>query len=221
MSFYPDGETQIPEQTPVPGSRPPEDPHRRRTRVFLRMSVINGVILMAAVLIGFVLPVFDDPGTGVTVVLIAAVLTGIHATVVVLGEQRRTRAEGSGPTTLGGGWSSPPADVGTPTAAGSPYGAVAPAAGSAPAGGFTLAVEDVFSITGRGTVVTGRVGSGEIRVGSRVTVQREGQVIGQTEVTGVEMFRRQTDVASTGDNVGLLLAGVRRDDLRRGDVLTA
>jgi len=193
--------------------------------VFLRMSVINGVILMAAVLIGFVFPVFDDPGTGVTVVLIAAVLTGIHATVVVLGEQRRTRAEGGGATTpgggTGGGWGSTPAGVGAPTAAGSPYGAVAPAVGSAPAGGFTLTVEDVFSITGRGTVVTGRVASGSVRTGAKVTMTREGQVLGQTDVTGIEMFRRLTDEASTGDNVGLLLRGVRREDLRRGDVLTA
>lgn len=236
VSFYPDGETSIPEQTPVPGARPPEDPHRRRTRVFLRMAVINGVVLMAAVLIGFVLPVFEDPDAGVTVVLVAAVLTGIHATATVLGEQRRTRAEGGGgPSTLGGGatvpggsaggstsggWGAPPAGGAVPPAAGLPYGAVQDA-GSVPAGGFSLAIEDVFSITGRGTVATGRVASGSIRVGTRVTVQREGQAIGQSEVTGVEMFRRLTDVASTGDNVGLLLAGISRNDLRRGDVLTA
>jgi translation elongation factor EF-Tu-like GTPase len=82
-------------------------------------------------------------------------------------------------------------------------------------------VEDVFTITGRGTVVTGRVGSGQLRTGQRVVVQRGAQTLAEVEVTGIEMFRKTTDVASAGDNVGLLLAGVSRSDVQRGDVLTA
>ncbi len=83
---------------------------------------------------------------------------------------------------------------------------------------FLMPVEDVFSITGRGTVGTGRVERGKIKVGEDV------EVIGlgahkKTVVTGVEMFRKLLDEAMAGDNVGLLLRGVEKDDLERGMVV--
>jgi len=83
---------------------------------------------------------------------------------------------------------------------------------------FLMPVEDVFSITGRGTVGTGRIERGTIKVGEKV--QRVGikETI-ETTVTGVEMFRKLLDDAQAGDNVGLLLRGVEKKDLERGMVL--
>ena len=84
---------------------------------------------------------------------------------------------------------------------------------------FLMPVEDIFTITGRGTVATGRVESGQVKVGDTV------EIVGLTDekrsvvVTGVEMFRKILDFAEAGDNVGLLLRGVQRDDIERGQVL--
>jgi elongation factor Tu len=85
---------------------------------------------------------------------------------------------------------------------------------------FMLPVEDVFSISGRGTVVTGRMESGKIKVGQEVEIVglRSTQ---KTTVTGVEMFRKLLDEAEAGDNVGLLLRGIGREDVERGQVLSA
>ena len=86
---------------------------------------------------------------------------------------------------------------------------------------FLMPVEDIFSITGRGTVATGRVERGTVKVNDNV------EIVGLTTekrtvvVTGVEMFRKQLDQAEAGDNVGLLLRGVQRDDIERGQVLAA
>ena len=80
-------------------------------------------------------------------------------------------------------------------------------------GSFELVVEDVFSITGRGTVVTGKVSSGTINVGDEVLIFNNGI---RTKVTGIEMFRKQCDNATVGDNVGILLNDVSRDDVERG-----
>jgi elongation factor Tu len=83
---------------------------------------------------------------------------------------------------------------------------------------FLLPIEDVFSISGRGTVVTGRVERGIIKVGEEVEVVgiRETQ---KTTCTGVEMFRKLLDEGRAGDNVGVLLRGLKRDDVERGQVL--
>jgi len=83
---------------------------------------------------------------------------------------------------------------------------------------FLLAVEDVFTIQGRGTVATGRVEAGEIGLNTEI------EVVGirptrKTVVTGVEMFNKSMDKAQAGDNIGALLRGVRRDDIERGQVL--
>ena len=89
-----------------------------------------------------------------------------------------------------------------------------------PAGAFVMTVEDVFSITGRGTVVTGRITAGTIKVGDQVMITRAGQQLLASRVTGVEAFRKILDRASAGDNVGLLLEGVVRDQLLSGDVIS-
>jgi len=83
---------------------------------------------------------------------------------------------------------------------------------------FQMPVEDVFSITGRGTVVTGRVEQGELEVGTEVEIVgiRDTQ---KTTVTGVEMFRKLLDSARAGDNVGLLLRGIGKTDVERGQVV--
>ena len=83
-------------------------------------------------------------------------------------------------------------------------------------GSFELIVEDVFSITGRGTVITGRVISGSVRVGDNVTILPSG--ISST-VTGIEQFRKTLDFAQAGDNVGMLLRGVAREDIQKGNRL--
>jgi elongation factor Tu len=83
---------------------------------------------------------------------------------------------------------------------------------------FLMAVEDVFSIKGRGTVVTGRIDRGTVKIGEEI------EIVGikdsrKSTVTGVEMFRKQLDQGQAGDNVGILLRGVEKDDVERGQVL--
>jgi translation elongation factor EF-Tu-like GTPase len=89
-----------------------------------------------------------------------------------------------------------------------------------PAGPFTLPVEDVFSITGRGTVVTGRITSGRVRQGDQVQITRAGQQVAVSRVTGVEAFRRQLTEAGAGENVGLMLEGIDKFQVQRGDVIS-
>lgn len=84
---------------------------------------------------------------------------------------------------------------------------------------FLMAIEDVFSITGRGTVATGRVERGKIRVGESV------ELVGLkntrvTTVTGLEMFQKSLEEAIAGDNVGVLLRGIQKNDIERGMVLS-
>ena len=83
---------------------------------------------------------------------------------------------------------------------------------------FLMSIEDVFTITGRGTVVTGRVERGELKLNEEV------EIVGikdtrKTTVTGIEMFRKQLDYAQAGDNAGVLLRGITRDQVERGQVL--
>ena len=86
---------------------------------------------------------------------------------------------------------------------------------------FLMPVEDVFSITGRGTVGTGRIESGKIKVGEEVEVVGLENKIGTTTVTGVEMFQKILEEGEAGDNAGLLLRSVEKEDLKRGVVLAA
>ena len=83
---------------------------------------------------------------------------------------------------------------------------------------FLMAVEGVFSISGRGTVATGRIERGRVKVGEEVEIVGLGGK-GKTTVTGVEMFRKTLDEGVAGDNVGLLLRGINKDDVERGMVL--
>ncbi|WP_128896436.1 elongation factor Tu [Longirhabdus pacifica] len=84
---------------------------------------------------------------------------------------------------------------------------------------FLMPVEDVFSITGRGTVATGRVERGTVTVGDEIEIVGIHEESSKTTVTGVEMFRKLLDSAQAGDNIGALLRGVDRSDIERGQVL--
>lgn len=84
-------------------------------------------------------------------------------------------------------------------------------------GAGSIIVEDIFTIAGRGTVVTGRVEGGNIGIGDKVKIVRVGGESYISEVTGVETFGKTIDVAQAGDNCGLLLRGVMRGDIGRGD----
>jgi elongation factor Tu len=84
---------------------------------------------------------------------------------------------------------------------------------------FLMSVEDVFSITGRGTVATGRVERGIVKVGEEVEIVGLGTEVKKTVVTGVEMFRKLLDQGQAGDNIGALLRGVEKDQVERGHVL--
>jgi len=84
---------------------------------------------------------------------------------------------------------------------------------------FMMPVEDVFSITGRGTVATGRVERGQVKVGDEVEIIGLAEEPKKTTVTGVEMFRKLLDYAEAGDNIGALLRGIARDEVERGQVL--
>ena len=84
---------------------------------------------------------------------------------------------------------------------------------------FMMAIEDVFSIKGRGTVVTGSVARGTLTKGQEVDIVGLRDTIGKTTVTGIEMFNKELDNAQAGDNAGILLRGVGRDDVERGMVI--
>ncbi|MEJ5266943.1 MAG: elongation factor Tu [Bacteroidales bacterium] len=86
---------------------------------------------------------------------------------------------------------------------------------------FLMPVEDVFSITGRGTVATGRIETGVVKTGDEVHIIGLGTDARKTVVTGVEMFRKILDRGEAGDNVGLLLRGVDKDEVKRGQVIAA
>lgn len=96
---------------------------------------------------------------------------------------------------------------------------LAEANAASPTGPFRMVVEDVFTITGRGTVATGRIEAGAVKVGQQVRILRAGTELGSTTVSAVEMFREKRETASAGENVGLLLAGPAGDNVMRQDVL--
>jgi elongation factor Tu len=85
-------------------------------------------------------------------------------------------------------------------------------------GAFLMPIEDVFSISGRGTVVTGRVERGIVKVGEEIEIVGIKDTI-KTTCTGVEMFRKLFDQGQAGDNVGVLLRGTKREEVERGQVL--
>lgn len=168
---------------------------QRQTRAFLQMAVVNGVLLGAAVLVVFVFPVFGPTDSVLWILIVAAILSGLNTlwTVRRLGAANRAEAAG----------------------------AAVPLAEAVPTGPFELVVEEVFTIKGRGTVVTGVVATGGLRRGQRVTVVRAGQVVRSAKVAAIEASRKQVDAARAGDRIGVQLAGVAtRNDLQQGDRLT-
>src|SRR5919107_641716 len=84
---------------------------------------------------------------------------------------------------------------------------------------FLMPIEDVFTITGRGTVVTGRVEQGVLKIGDEVEIVGIEPQTSKTVVTGIEMFRKMLDEAQAGDNAGILLRGTKKDEVQRGQVL--
>ena len=84
---------------------------------------------------------------------------------------------------------------------------------------FLMPIEDIFSIEGRGTVVTGRIERGIVKVGEEIEIVGLAEAAVKTTVTGVEMFNKQLDQGQAGDNAGILLRGVKKDDIHRGQVL--
>lgn len=86
-----------------------------------------------------------------------------------------------------------------------------------PSSAFHMTIEDVFTITGRGTVVTGKITSGNVSVGDTVLLDGFRRI----KVAGIEMFRKTTKSATAGENVGILLEGVSRGDVSKGQTLTS
>ena len=84
---------------------------------------------------------------------------------------------------------------------------------------FLMPVEDVFTITGRGTVATGRVERGVLKMSEEVEIVGLADETRKSVVTGIEMFRKLLDFAEAGDNIGVLLRGIQRTDIERGQVL--
>ena len=84
---------------------------------------------------------------------------------------------------------------------------------------FLMPVEDIFSIEGRGTVVTGRIERGQIKVGDEIEIVGLADAVTKTTVTGIEMFNKSLDHGEAGDNAGILLRGTKKDDIERGQVL--
>jgi elongation factor Tu len=84
---------------------------------------------------------------------------------------------------------------------------------------FLMPIEDVFTITGRGTVVTGRVEQGVLKLGEEIEIVGIAEKTEKTVVTGIEMFRKMLDEAQAGDNAGILLRGTKKEDVQRGQVL--
>lgn len=87
------------------------------------------------------------------------------------------------------------------------------------AGTFRFTVQDVFTITGRGTVVTGMIESGEVSVGDVVQLRRTNGECSNVTITGLEVFRKMLDTASAGMNVGILVRDVTKSEIGRGDIL--
>lgn len=84
---------------------------------------------------------------------------------------------------------------------------------------FRIKVEDVFSITGRGTVIVGKVAGGAVSVGDEVTLRRADGSSRRVVIAGIEVFRKVKDTAVKGENVGILLRGLRKNDVGKGDIL--
>ncbi|SNS56667.1 hypothetical protein SAMN06309944_0816 [Micrococcales bacterium KH10] len=234
MAFYPDGEPKIPNQLPVPSAQPHSDPgavspnsanasdaavgradtepgeqdtQRAVAQMFMRSAMLSGAILIAAVLLVFVFEIIPVDSNGMLLIGIAAFISAGITVSTVFRAQRLQAAARSG--------------FGMPVTAQAAGGGAATAA-SAPitvSGDLALEVEDVFTITGRGVVVTGIVAAGSISKGNEVIHLRDGRMLGRYTVTGIEKFRSRLETANLGDNVDLLLDKAQRASFERGDEL--
>lgn len=169
---------------------------QRQTRAFLQMAMVNGVLLGAAVIVVFVFPVFGPTDSVLWILIVAAILSGLNTlwTVRRLGAANRAEAAAGG----------------------------VPLTKAVPAGPFELVVEEVATVQGRGTIVSGVVASGSLQRGQRITVLRNGQVLRSAKVAAIEASRKQVATAQSGDRIGVQLAGVAtRNDLQQGDRLTS
>ena len=235
MSFYPDGQPKIPNQTPIPAVRSlsdasdltdvsaatdgalPQGPvisaqaarTTRRTRGLLRIVAVEFIVLASMVVAVFLLGVVPVE-TGIWFIVAAGVVGAMTLSSFLMRSMQADRAEilAENQAAAAAHRSGPP--VGTPV---SVRDALVPGAS------FEMPVEDVFAITGRWTVATGRVSLGEIRVGQVVAIVRGGQIVGNARIGGIEAFREVKEAAVAGEMVGLVLDGVARDAVARGDVV--
>ena len=112
------------------------------------------------------------------------------------------------------------APAGAETVGSTPPSPITPGASGSPGVG-RLPVEASFTITGRGTVVTGTIESGTLQVGHQVVIERAGQVVAASRIVAIEMTRKMIDTAQAGETVGVLLHGVSRTEVQQGDLLVA
>ena len=238
MTYLPGGDPKIPNQLPNPYGSPsltpqqPEAPaplvtsaerQRALARLFIRLAVIGAVRLGGATVIAVGAPGLGSPANGMLVLVAAA----IDAVIWVVAIMRHTRRYGGSVLlsvadrpVLANSVGYRDAHVQDSQVQDFPVHDApfqnAPTFGVA---AFHLVVEDVFSITGRGTVATGKVTAGTLSPGQMVSVVRLGTVITRCRVTSIEAFRRQVEVAQPGENIGLVLEGISREDVREGDIL--
>lgn len=238
MSFYPDGQPKIPNQTPIPsvpsvmqvagatdGALPQDRPvtsaqarARRRSLGLLRIAGVELVVLAAMVVAVFVLEVVPVE-VGIWFIVAAAVVGGMTLSTFLMRSMQADRAEILAENEAAAAAHRAGSATGTGTGVGVSDAPVSVQDARVPGASFELPVEDVFSITGRGTVVTGRVSVGEIRVGRVVAVVREGRIVANAKIGGIEAFRDVKPTAAVGESVGLVLDGVTRSDVERGDII--
>lgn len=220
MSFEPGGDPRIPNQMPLPDQSSQARPAAQRQpedlgRALLPVAIINGAVLVAAMLAVYVFELVD-PALGIWIIVALAAVMSIYM-VATIRRFKRSAATSSGT-----------GHPGTEQASVDTYGRHAPPGGtpasqSAPAAGggpdLRFEVEDVFSITGRGTVVTGTVAAGTLTAGQTVLITRGGETLRQATISSVELFRKMVDVATVGDRAGLLMPEVTRSEVAGGDVI--
>lgn len=208
MTFEPGGDAHIPNQIDASGKvrgigRPPPGSPQAFNQAIIRVAVVNAVLLATVLVLVFVLELGDPQYRAWW--LMAAVAPGALLMTATLLRYQRLRARYL---------QSPEARLeGNGVAAHSP----SPATGIG--GSFSFRVEESFTISGRGTVVTGQVSAGEVTAGQQVAITRGPATVARTTVSGIELNRRPAQAARAGENAGLVLPGVDRSEVHRGDVI--
>lgn len=219
MSFEPGGDPRIPNQMPLPNQSSEARPAAQRRpedlgRAVLPVALVNGAVLVAAVLVVYVFELVD-PALGIWIIVALAAVTSMYM-VATIRRFQRSVATSSTPGQRGTEDGSVDAHGRTAAPAGTLASPTAHAAGGQ---GLRFEVEEVFSITGRGTVVTGAVAAGTVTAGQPVLITRGTERVRHATVSSVELFRRMVDVATVGDKAGLLLPEVTRSEVSGGDVI--